>query len=263
MNTWMSRIALLMLCAVIGFSGCSRDRADKTRYGDPDKIDVLIVTSGHHFNRESFFGIFECDDINYSEYILQDESEVFEDISAWNYDVILLYNMTQNISEKRQDNFVRLLKEKGIGLVVMHHAQAAFQSWREYHYIIGTAYIYFDVEIDGKPWPHGKVHEGLHIPITVVDDQHPITRGMKDFEIIDETYMGRWWANDNHVLLTTSHPENDEPIAWTRQYGKSNVFNIQLGHDEQAHNNPEFRKLIVRGIRWTAEAASAKAKPGV
>jgi len=242
----------MLLCALVGFIGCSNDSAShKTALGDPDKIDVLIVHNGKKFDRESFFGIFKCDDINYSEYLLKDESEVFEDISAWNYDVILLYNMTQKISPKRQENFVRLLKEKGIGLVVLHHAQAAFQSWREYHYIIGTAYIYFDVEIDGKLWPHGKVHKGVRIPISVVDDRHPITRGMKDFEIIDETYMGRWWAEDNHVLLTTSHPENDEPIAWTRKYGKSRVFNIQLGHGIEAHNCPEFRELLVRGVRWT------------
>jgi uncharacterized protein (TIGR02145 family) len=64
--------------------------------------------------------------------------------------------------------------------------------------------------------------------------------------------MGRWWAKGNDVLLTTNHPENDEPIAWTRKYGKSRVFNIQLGHDENTYNCPEFRELIVRGIRWTA-----------
>jgi len=260
----ISAILFMPLLFGIDVQGAPR----KTAFGDPDKIDVLIVTSGHHFNRESFFGIFKYEDINYSEYTLKEESEVFEDISDWNYDVILLYNMTQNISPKRQENFVRLLKEKGIGLVVLHHAQAAFQSWREYHYIIGTAYIYFDVEIDGKPWPHGKVHEGLHIPIKVVDDRHPITRGMKDFEIIDETYMGRWWAKDNHVLLTTNHPENDEPIAWTRKYGKSRVFNIQLGHDEKAYNCPEFRELLVRGVRWTAgvenvATASVAAQKGI
>jgi uncharacterized protein len=234
------------------FSSDAQGASRKTAFGDPDKIDVLIVTSGHHFNRESFFGMFDYVDINYSEYVLKDESEVFEDISEWDYDVIFLYNMTQKISPKRQENFVRLMKEKGVGLVVMHHAQAAFQSWHEYHQIIGTAYIYFDVEIDGKPWPHGKVHEGLNIPIKVTDIQHPITQGMKDFEVIDETYMGRWWAKGNDVLLTTNHPENDEPIAWTRKYGKSKVFNIQLGHDEKAYNCREFRELIVRGIRWTA-----------
>ena len=264
MKTWISRIALSMLCAVIGLVGCSNDRASKTMYGDPDKIDVAVVTGGHGFHPEEFFALFQGqDDLECIEVPLTDESEVFEDISEWNYDVVMLYNMTQNISPKRQDNFVRLLKEKGVGVIVVHHAQAAFQSWLEYHQIIGTAYIYFDVEIDGKLWPHCTCKGDQDIAVFISDDKHPITRGMKDFTIHDETYIGRRWLEGNHILLTTDHPDNDEPVAWTREYGRSRVFNIQFGHDQQAYVCPEYRELLIRGIRWTAEAASAKAKPRV
>jgi uncharacterized protein len=224
-------------------------------FGDPDKIDVLVVTGGHGFDREPFFALFDgSDDIRYVEHRLKDDSEVFEDVSNWEYDVVMLYHMTQNISPKRQDNFVRLLKNHGIGVVVVHHAEAAFQSWLEYHQIIGTAYIYLDVEIDGKPWPHGKCEGNQDIAVTVRDCQHPITRGMQDFHIHDETYKGRWWAEGNHILLTTDHPQNDAPVAWTRQYGRSRVFNIQFGHDKKAYDCPQYRDLIVRGIRWTAGA---------
>ena len=231
-------------------------------FGDPDKIDVLVVTGGHHFDPEPFFAMFEGrDDIKYFEYPLKDESEVFEDIRGWKYDVVLLYNMTQSISPKRQDNFVRLLKDKGVGVVVVHHAEAAFQSWLEYHQIIGTAYIYFDVEVEGKLWPHCKCNGNQDIAVSVHDDKHPITRGMKDFTIHDETYRGRWWAQDNHVLLTTDHPDNDEPVAWTRQYGRSRVFNIQFGHDKNAYACPEYRDLLVRGVRWAAGTPSAADEP--
>ncbi len=85
---------------------------------------------------------------------------------------------------------------------------------------------------------------GKKYSISVRDSKHPITRGMKDFHIHDETYTGRWWAENNHILLTTDHPDNDEPVAWTCQYG----------HDKQAYACPEYRDLIVRGIRWTAGA---------
>jgi type 1 glutamine amidotransferase/sugar phosphate isomerase/epimerase len=230
--------------------------------GGPDKVDVLVVTGGHGFEREPFLAIFEgCDDLRLVEAPLKDESEVFEDVGNWDYDVVMLYNMTQNISPKRQENFVRLLKERGVGVVVVHHAQAAFQGWHEYHKIIGTAYIYFDVEIDGKQWPHCKCKGNQDIAVSVRDREHPITRGMQDFTIHDETYRGRWWAEGNHVLLTTNHPDNDEPVAWTRQYGRARVFNIQFGHDKQAYACPQYRDLLVRGVRWAAGTPSAAGNP--
>jgi type 1 glutamine amidotransferase len=255
----------MLLCAVIGLIGCSNDKAShKLAYGDPDKIDVAVVTGGHGFHPEEFFALFQGqDDLRCVEVPLTDDSEVFEDISEWNYDVVMLYNMTQNISQKRQDNFIRLLKDKGIGVVVVHHAQAAYQSWLEYHQIIGTAYIYFDVEIAGKLWPHCKCKGDQDIAVSIRDEKHPITRGMKDFTIHDETYKGRRWLEGNHVLLTTDHPDNDEPVAWTRQYGRSRVFNIQFGHDEKAYACPEYRDLIVRGIRWTAGVKNVAAATGV
>jgi type 1 glutamine amidotransferase len=251
--------AIMIAIVMILFPGCvnksqpSNDENPGTGFGNPDKIDVAVVTGGHGFHPEEFFALFQGqDDLQCVEVPLTDESEVFEDISDWKYDVVLLYNMTQDISPKRQENFVRLLKEKGIGVVVVHHAQAAFQSWLEYHQIIGTAYIYFDVEIDGKLWPHCTCKGDQDIAVSIRDDQHPITRGMKDFTMHDETYIGRRWLEGNNVLLTTDHPDNDEPVAWTRQYGQSRVFNIQFGHDQQAYVCPEYRELLIRGIRWTA-----------
>jgi hypothetical protein len=46
--------------------------------------------------------------------------------------------------------------------------------------------------------------------------------------------------------------ESPEPLAWTRHYGRSRVFNVQFGHDKEGFASPQFRELIVRGIRWTA-----------
>ena len=248
-----------------GGNATTLKHAGETRaksFGDPDTIDVLVVTGGLGIDRDQFFDLLEdYHDVKCVEFPLKDESEVFEDISDWKYDVLLLYNATQEIPQKRRDNFVSLLKDKGIGLVVVHHAQAAFQSWHEFHKINGSAFIYYDVQIDGKPWPHSKCKGGMDIPVTVCDKEHPITRGLTDFRVLDETYKGRWWAEDNHVLLTTDHPSNDKPIAWTRQYGQARVFNIQLGHDYHAYEVPQYRDLIIRGIRWTAGAPSAADKP--
>jgi type 1 glutamine amidotransferase len=75
---------------------------------------------------------------------------------------------------------------------------------------------------------------------------------MSDFTIHDEGYKNCWFAEENHVLLTTDHPVSDTTIGWTRQYGKSRVCTIQLGHDSKAYDNPNYRQLIDRAILWTA-----------
>ena len=54
------------------------------------------------------------------------------------------------------------------------------------------------------------------------------------------------------MLLTTDHPKSDPELAWTKQYGNSRVVYLQLGHDHLAYENPNFRTLLARSIRWTA-----------
>jgi hypothetical protein len=251
----IEKAALLMiLCAtVLALSSCSTLQS-KTPYGQPDVIDVVVVTGGHGFEHDPFFELFEgYDDINYIEAEQKDHSELFEDIANWDYDVIVLYNMTQDISPKRQENFKTLLKDKGVGLVAMHHSEAAFAEWDEYRKIIGAKYPLQDQTIDGVPYKQGTYKHDVDLTVQIADCKHPITRGMDDFEIHDETYHGLWFASDNHVLLTTDHETSDKTIGWTRpDYGKARVVFLQGGHDSKAYANPSFRQIVARSIRWSA-----------
>jgi type 1 glutamine amidotransferase len=90
------------------------------------------------------------------------------------------------------------------------------------------------------------------VEVKVADRNHPITAGLADFTIRDETYNRLYVAPEVHVLLTTSHPKNDSAVAWTHQYGKSRVFFFQLGHDSKAWKCPSFPQVVARGIRWAA-----------
>ncbi len=59
-----------------------------------DPIKVVVVTGGHDFEHDPFFKLFQgYSDIQYVEAAQKDHSELFEDISNWDYDVIVLYNM--------------------------------------------------------------------------------------------------------------------------------------------------------------------------
>jgi type 1 glutamine amidotransferase len=219
-----------------------------------DPIKVVVVTGGHGFEREPFFKLFQgYDDVEYVEAQQKDHSELFEDISNWNYDVIVLYNMTQEISPKRQENFRTLLKDKGVGLVALHHAEGAFQGWDEYRKIVGAKYPLKAHEIDGVAFKQGTYKHDVDLTAQIADRHHPITLGMDDFKIHDETYKGLWFAKDNRVLLTTDHETSDRTIGWTRpDYGKARVVFLQGGHDGKAYANENFRALIVRSIRWSA-----------
>jgi len=244
---------VLLVAAAMLLGSCSDGLSGKSMFGKSNPINVVVVTGGHGFDHDPFLALFEgYDDIKYVEAPQKDHSELFEDISNWDYDVIVLYNMTQNISPQRQENFKTLLKDKGVALVALHHCQGAFNTWDEYRRIIGARYPLKDQEIDGVPYKTATYKHDVDLTVHIRDRKHPITEGMDDFEIHDETYKGVWFAKDNHVLLTTEHPTSDTTIGWTRSYGKARVVFLQGGHDAKAYANPNFRELIVRSIRWSA-----------
>ncbi|UCD51648.1 MAG: DUF1080 domain-containing protein [Phycisphaerales bacterium] len=219
-----------------------------------EPIKAVVVTGGHDFEREPFFAMFDSyADIDYVEAIQKDHSELFEDISDWDYDVIVLYNMSKDISPKRQENFKALLRDKGVGLVALHHAEGAYPNWDEYRRIIGAKYPLTDQTIDGVAFKTGTFKHDVDLTVQIADSDHPITCGLKDFAIHDETYHGLWFAEDNQVLLTTDHATSDKTIGWTRpDYGKARVVFLQGGHDGKAYANPNYCQLVGQAIRWAA-----------
>jgi len=53
---------------------------------------------------------------------------VFERDDLLSYDVVALYDIRRTITEKQKIAFLSLF-EKGIGLVVLHHAIVSYQHW--------------------------------------------------------------------------------------------------------------------------------------
>ena len=86
--------------------------------------------------------------------------------------------------------------------------------------------------------------------IAIADKNHPITKGVSDFTILDEAYKDVYVNPKAHVLLTTDNPLSTKQVAWTHSYGKSPVFTIMLGHDKHAFANESLRTLIKQGIEW-------------
>ena len=250
----MSRItnAVLLLLTAAMVGSCN-NRLERQHCPCAKTVKAVVVTGGHDFEREAFFDMFRhFNDVLFVEAPQRDDSEIFEDIDNWPYDVIVLYNMTQRISDKRRANFIRLLDE-GVGVVVLHHALASFQDWPEYRKIVGGRYYLEDTELAGVKYLRGAYEHGVDFTVEVVDKSHPVTKGINDFPIRDETYKNYVYEENNRPLLRTSHPKNNELLGWSRNYKAARVCYLQLGHDGDAYRNENYRRLLEQAIRWCAK----------
>jgi len=230
------------------------------------KIRAVVVVGGHGYDKKAFPGLFRGHDDITVEIRPQKEKGkpgLFEDISDWPYDTIVLYNFRNRLSAAERKSFLQLL-DRGVGLFVLHHAIAAYPGWEQWDKMIGCKYYLQPTETDGVKHPRSTWKHGVDIPVHVADANHPITRGMKDFTIHDETY-GKWtYYPGSRVLLTTTCPINVKQLAWVKTLRKSRLFFFQLGHDNHAWTNESFRRVVAQGIRWTAgrlnDSQAGKAK---
>ena len=250
----ISRIVVFVgfLLIVLFYCGCGGDFLQLRQKPCDEKIKVVVVTGGHKFEQEPFLEIFQgYDDIKYVHSQQAGHSEIFEDISGWDYDVIVLYSMRQEISPKRRRNFIKLL-EKGVGVVSLHHNIADFPDWPQYRKIIGGKYYLKETKEGSVVYRKGKYKHDVTFMVNVVDKNHPITEGVSDFEIYDETYKDHVFEKDNQVLLTTDNPGNERPLCWVRRYAKAKICYLQLGHGPEAYSNENYRRLVAQAIRWSA-----------
>ncbi len=216
------------------------------------KIRVLLTFGGHGFEEQPFFSIFDAmPDVEYTKAPMPQSLDLLKPGLEKQYDVIVMYDMVQGISPEQQKAFVELLNT-GIGVFSLHHNLGANQDWDEFRKIIGGKFATKPCEIDGQQYKTSTWSHGEDLNVTVVDKDHPITKGLDDFTIHDETYGNYYTSPDAKVLLKTDHPKNDPELAWVLKYGKSRVFYFMLGHDNGAYANANFTKIIRQGIQWTA-----------
>ena len=204
---------------------------------------VLIVTGGHDFEREEFFEMFEAmPGISYDEIMHPEANEVYGSSLMDQTDVLVFYDMYQEIDSAQKTAFLRLLEE-GKGMVFLHHSLASYQDWPEFERIRGGRYIL--AEQGGSTYMHD-----VDMSVQVVSKDHAVTRGIDDFIIHDEAY-GKFTVMQNvQPLLHCSHPESGELIGWAHEYGKSRIVYLQLGHDHHAYEHPSFRQLLSQAIAW-------------
>jgi type 1 glutamine amidotransferase len=140
-----------------------------------------------------------------------------------------------------QANLLKFLSQ-GKGLVTVHWANGAMPYWPEFVNIVGRA--------------QQSVHDVRGpFSVKVINENHPITKGLKDFQTDDELFWDTKEGDRPITILAVAHSkikDKDVPMAMTVQYGPGRVFNTTMGHDVRALQMPGTSELIQRGAAWAA-----------
>ncbi|MDP7017627.1 MAG: ThuA domain-containing protein [Pirellulaceae bacterium] len=180
--TWCT----LVLAVIVGAGQFDSAAGESIAEG---KIRVLLVTGGHAFERKPFFSMFDAiPDVVYTEAAFPAAAELLRPELAREYDVIVFYDMwAQGIAPKKRESFVELLRS-GIGVVALHHTLAAHENWPEYAKIIGGKYHLNNRVVNGETIAKSGFQHHQDIQVRIANRDHPIVRGLDDFEIHDETW---------------------------------------------------------------------------
>ena len=90
---------------------------------------------------------------------------------------------------------------------------------------------------------------GLSFTVHIEDSEHPVTRGLSDFEVEDEIYMSAWDPTI-HILASAQWQDKEHPMAWVKPYGEGRVFYTTLGHGPGTFEQPGMQALLGRGVAW-------------
>jgi type 1 glutamine amidotransferase len=155
---------------------------------------------------------------------------------------------------ERKEKFKEIMK-KGAGFVSLHWAVETTKDLGtpEFMSVLGG---YYEPGYSDNPHNTATVQQP--------DTQHPIARGWKPFEARDEFYYKiRLMPEAKAVMAATVMDRKktvfpNETIGWVYQrqdkgpLGDGRSFGFTGGHFHLNWGIPEFRRMIVNGILWTA-----------
>ena len=162
------------------------------------------------------------------------------------YDVIVLTMFNRSvptITGQAKENLLNFVKG-GKGFYVQHLGSASFKEWDEFG------------NLCGRKWVMGTSGHGPRsvFQVKIKNTRHPITKGMKDFKIFDELYSKLQGDAEIDVLVSaySDWSEQEEPLVFSRSYGKGRSVHNALGHDFKSILNPSMVQLIQRSVEWAA-----------
>jgi hypothetical protein len=210
-------------------------------------LRLAVITGGHEFDVANFEGLFGRLAGVRASILALDEFAALPQAERDAFAAVLFYFMPTPKPDAQSRRWytpesraaVEHLRETGQGLVVLHHAILAYPDWPLWREVSG-------IDPTLERYDHDQT-----LRLRALEPNHPITAGLENFSVVDETYRMGEPDPGCEVLLVTDHPLSLESIAWVRTFGRSRVFCLALGHDHTCWSSPAFEQVLTRGLRWT------------
>jgi type 1 glutamine amidotransferase len=163
----------------------------------------------------------------------KDRSALSSDLNQYN---LLVFAMTAGkLSPSEEDALVSFV-DSGKRLFGIHSATVVEPENVKYIDMIGGRFVH-----------HSPHHE---FTVKIADPGHPILENMSDFKITDELYVLDRTPSSASILMTAFWENHAQPMLYLKAYGRGRVLYNALGHDQNAYENPNFKKLVIRSVKW-------------
>jgi hypothetical protein len=175
---------------------------------------------------------------------------------------LIVQCMTMSTIEPDEVRGLREAVAAGTGLAGWHGGIAdSYRNTADYLHLIGGQ---FACHPGRHPSEATGEQSDNYVPYTVNmlpnADQHPITAGIGDFDLVTEQY---WVLTDSYidVLATTTQKVREwdpwhRPVTsaaiWTRRWGRGRIFVTTAGHRVEILRHPAVRTIIERGLLWAS-----------
>jgi type 1 glutamine amidotransferase len=175
---------------------------------------------------------------------------------------LIVQSNTMSTIEAEEFAGLRAAIEAGAGFAGWHGGIAdSYRNNSDYLQLVGGQFA-------SHPGKHPRERTGEQsdnyvphlIEMTAAAADHPITRGIGDFELVTEQY---WVLHDdyNDVLATTTQAAREwdpwnrpvtSPAIWTRNWGEGRIFVCTPGHRVEILQDQNVKTIIERGLLWAS-----------
>ncbi|XVV01232.1 ThuA domain-containing protein [Actinosynnema sp. CA-248983] len=163
------------------------------------------------------------------------------------YGAVVFLNTTGEVLDGAQKDAFESYIQGGGGYVGVHAAADTEYDWPFYGEVVGAYFA-----------SHPAVQPAT---VRVTDHAHPATAHLgPTWDITDEWYDYRTNPRETvHVLSTVDESTysggtmgQDHPHTWCKAVGEGRSFYTGSGHTVEIYADPDFRSLLLGGIRYAA-----------